>query len=232
LHRDISHTGCVQALLIKDGFISARACRDTLDVINDFRQQVSLPIITRPSVPRPLCYSVIDGYQILASLPQIQSLHEETTRLIKRMFGDRIEPLADEQVACNINITHPGGSYQYHYDRNAVTAILYLNETSGGETECYPNHRFQVRSTGLQLGIDRVFTSKAFRGIFAKQVLVRPKIGRLLVMRGNRCLHSVREVSGSTHRINIVMSYDVKGAQYTNSDELNSYLYDPNYSSA
>jgi hypothetical protein len=230
----------MEALFIKEGFISTTTCGAMLEVINDFRQQVRLPIITRPSVPRPLCYSVIDGHQILASLPQIRGLHEKTTRLIKRMFGDRVEPLADEQVACNINITHPGGSYRYHYDRNAVTAILYLNETNGGETECYPNHRLQVRSTGLQRGIDRVFTNEVFRWIFAKQVLVRPKIGRLLIMRGNRCLHSVREVSGSTHRINIVMAYDVKGAQYSNGDRLNSYLYnvdavaaeDPNYSSA
>jgi hypothetical protein len=229
---EISATlGCVQALVIRDGFISTTACRATLEVINDFRRQVSLPIITRPSAPRPLCYSVIDGYQILASLPQIRRLHEKTTSVIKQMFGDRVEPLADEQVACNINITHPGGSYRYHYDRNAVTAILYLNETSGGETECYPNHRLQVRSTELQRRIDRVFTNEAFRWIFAKQVLVRPKIGRLLIMRGNLCLHSVREVSGSTHRINIVMSYDVAGARYANGDRLNSYLYNPNYSS-
>ena len=227
----------MHALLIRDEFISSSTCRDALDVINNYRQHVSLPVITRPTVPRPLCYSVIDGYQILDSLPQIQRLHEKTTRLIKRMFGDRIEPLADQQVACNVNITHPGGSYRYHYDRNAVTAILYLNETSGGETECYPDHRLQVRSTDLQRAMDRVFTNEVFRWIFARQVLVRPRTGRLLVMRGNRCLHSVREVSGSTHRINLVMSYDVKGAQYANSDQLNSYLYnveagppeDPNY---
>ena len=225
------------ALLIKDRFISTSACRDALVVIDEFREHVSLPVITRPSVPRPLCYSVIDGYQILESLPEIQRLHQKTTRLIKRMFGDSIEPLTDQQVACNINITHPGGSYRYHYDRNAVTAILYLNETNGGETECYPDHRLQVRSTDLQRAIDRVFTTEIFRWVFARQVLVRPKSGRLLVMRGNRCLHSVREVSGSTRRINIVMSYDVKGAHYANSERLNSYLYnveavqteDPNY---
>jgi len=218
----------MQALMVKDGFISSRSCQRALEVINDFRKEVSLPIITRPAGERPLCYSVIDGHQILASLPRIQRLHKKVTGLIRQMFGDLIEPLNDQQVACNINITQPGGSYRYHYDRNAVTTILYLNETSGGETECYPNHRLRVRSTYLQPGLDRVFTNAMFRSIFGRQVLVRPTTGRLLVMRGSHCLHSVREVNGATDRINIIMSYDVRGAEFANRNQLNSYLYNVN----
>ncbi len=30
------------------------------------------------------------------------------------------------------------------YDRNAVTAILYLNTVSGGETEMYPEYRIHL----------------------------------------------------------------------------------------
>ena len=135
------------------------------------------------------------------------------------------------------DITQPGGSYRYHYDRNTITAILYLNETDGGETECYPNHRLRIAQTSLQQTIDRVFQSEAVRWTFGRLVLVRPRTGRLLIMRGNRCLHSVREVNGSEDRINLVMSYDGRDAQYANSNLLNSYLYthddlqtrDPNY---
>lgn len=39
----------------------------------------------------------------------------------------------------------PGGEYRWHYDRNAVTAILYLNEVPGGETEIFPNFRLVFR---------------------------------------------------------------------------------------
>jgi hypothetical protein len=225
------------ALLVRDDFISATAAARALDAVESFRREFPLPIISRPSARRPLCYSVIDGGQIFTHLPEIQRLHATTTRLIKGMFGDEIEPLADEQVACNVNITQPGGSYRYHYDRNAITALLYLNETEGGETECYPNYRLHVSQTFLQREIDRVCENEAVRWLFARQILVRPRTGRLVVMRGNRCLHSVREVRGTSDRINVVMSYDVKGAQYANGDLLNSYLYthnhvqasDPNY---
>jgi hypothetical protein len=43
------------------------------------------------------------------------------------------------------NITPPGGEYRWHYDRNAATAILYLNEVPGGETEMFPNYRLVFR---------------------------------------------------------------------------------------
>ena len=225
------------ALWVRDQFISMSTAVQVLAAIDDFRRQFPLPVISRASSPRPLRYSVIDGHQILAYLPDIQRLHANVTRLINRMFGDSIEPLADEQVACNINITQPGGSYRYHYDRNTITAILYLNETDGGETECYPNHRLRVSQTSIQETVDRVLQSGIVRSVFGRLVLVRPRTGRLLIMRGNRCLHSVREVNGSKDRINVVMSYDVKGAQYANANLLNSYLYthndlqtrDPNY---
>ena len=227
----------MQSLLVQDEFIDAAAAERALTAVDDFRRRFPLPVISRPSPRRPLCYSVIDGHQIFLHLPEIQQLHAKATRLIRHLFGDEIEPLADEQVACNINITQPGGSYRYHYDRNAITAILYLNETEGGETECYPNYRLRVSQTFLQQEIDRVFESAAVRWLFAHQVLVRPRTGRLVIMRGNRCLHSVREVSGDRDRINVVMSYDIKGAQYANGDLLNLYLYthtdlqttDPNY---
>jgi hypothetical protein len=222
-------------LLLQEEFIDAAAAAQALAAINCFRGKFPLPIISRPSGRRPLCYSVIDGHQIFEHLPEIQKLHEQATVFVRQVFGQSLEPLADKQVACNINITQPGGSYRYHYDRNAVTAILYLNETSGGETECYPNHRWN--SMYLQREVDRVFENPMCRRVFGRQVLVRPRMGRLLVMRGDRCLHSVREVHGDADRINVVMSYDVKGAQYANSDRLNSYLYssagsqqkDPNY---
>jgi len=226
-----------RSLLVQDGFIDAQTAAHALDAIDNFRREFPLPVVSRQSGPRPLVYSVVDGFQIKDHLPHIQTLHTNVTQHVKQLFGDSIDPLADEQVACNINITPPGGSYRYHYDRNAITAILYLNETSGGETECYPNYRLHVPPV-LQYGIDCVLENRLVRWVFGHEVVVRPRTGRLVIMRGNDCLHSVREVEGEGDRINIVMSYDVRGARYANDEKLNAYLYraesinqrDPNYS--
>jgi hypothetical protein len=66
---------------------------------------------------------------------------------------------------------------------------------------------------------------------------VKPTAGRLVVMRGDRCLHSVCPVLGSCDRINVCMAYDRVGSRVRSHHALDTYLYteqsvarrDPNY---
>jgi hypothetical protein len=220
-------------------FIDSCMCERLLDSINRCRRKHKIPTIYRPANDRPLNYSVIDGHRISRDLPEILALHCRVTDFIKGIDPE-IEPITDARVACNVNITPSGGTYRYHYDRNAVTAILYLNETEGGETECYPNYRvnlFKDTRPVLQRQLDRLLQTEICRRLSMKETVVRPETGKLLVMRGNRCLHSVLPVRGNRERVNVIMSYDYPGAHFDVADELNSYLYetapveaaDPNY---
>ena len=227
--------GCV----VQDEFIDLATCAKLIDQVNRYRGLHDVPVIERTDGELPLKYAVIDGEHIAEFLPQVLDLYERATRLVKKLRRRDIEPLADRKVACNINTTQPGGSYRYHYDRNAVTAIVYLNETDGGETECYPNYRLPLATatpSRLQQTLDRALQNRFVRAVAATQLLVRPRAGRLLIMEGNRCLHSVRPVVGETDRVNIIMSYDRPGACFPVAADLNSYLYsktdhghDPNY---
>jgi hypothetical protein len=117
---------------------------------------------------------------------------------------------------------------------------LYLNEVEGGETECYPNYRISLgnaRFSKFQWMLDGVLQPDPVRKIFGRYKVVVPKAGRLLVMRGDRCLHSVKPVTGEEERINIIMSYDLPGVNYAVDEKLDGYLYsrenssrsDPNY---
>ena len=235
-----SEATTIDSYVVMENFVKTALCAELLAGVTDYRCRHTLPIIERHEGELPLKYSVIDGERIAAGLRDVLNVYERVTRLIKELWRGEIEPLADRKVACNINITQPGGSYRYHYDRNAVTAILYLNETRGGETECYPNYRLSlapVAHTNLQQKLDRVLQNRFVRFVAATQLVVRPRPGRLLIMKGNRCLHSVRPVLGSMDRINIVMSYDRPHARFEVDDQLNRYLYsaaethvgDPNY---
>ncbi len=226
--------------MVWERFASADQCAQLLARIHDYRARHGVPVVERAAGELPLRYAVIDGDRIAEHLPEVLRVYERVTHLVKSLWHDEIEPLADRKVACNINITQPGGSYRYHYDRNAVTAILYLNEIEGGETECYPGYRIALthaRYTALQQKLDGLLQNRFVRGVAASQLLVRPRVGRLLLMQGNRCLHSVRPVHGPSERINIIMSYDYPNARYAVADNLNAYLYstadmssnDPNY---
>ena len=225
---------------VLDNFATPAECAALVSQINDYRREHPVPVIERANGELPLRYAVIDGDQIAECLPEVLSVYERTTRLVKNLWRGKVEPLSDRKVGCNVNITHPGGSYRYHYDRNAVTAILYLNEIEGGETECYPDYRLSLARPNpsmLQQRLDRVLQNRFVRSLVANQLVVRPRVGRLLIMQGNRCLHSVRPVRGQTDRLNIIMSYDRPNAQFEVADDLNTYLYssaettraDPNY---
>jgi hypothetical protein len=216
--------------LVLEDFATAAECAELVVQINEYRREHEVPVIDRPSGELPLRYAVIDGERIIECLPRVLRVYENVTRLVKGLWEKAIEPLSDRKVACNINITQPGGSYRYHYDRNAVTAILYLNQTEGGETECYPNYRLSLTGashSALQQKLDRILQSRLVRTVAANQLLVRPRVGRLLIMQGNRCLHSVRPVTGLAERINIIMSYDHPDARFETAEHLNSYLYTP-----
>lgn len=227
-------------MVIVHNFLDSHTCERLLKEINRYRQRRSVPKIYRPAGQRPLNYSVIDGERISQHLPELLELYQKVIRCLQAVGEPQVKPLDDLRVACNVNITANGGTYRYHYDRNGITAILYLNETIGGETECYPNYRLDWRTRKhayIQCRLDQLLQTRALRLLFGKQTLVRPEPGKLLVMRGNRCLHSVRPVLGERERVNVVMAYDYANSESTVSEELNRYLYedqrvqsaDPNY---
>ena len=226
---------------IQDGFLSATRCRELLADIAHFRSTTKLPEIHREARGRALRYSVIDGYQIRAQLPDVWNLYIGPVReLLSKMAQQELDPL-ESRAGVNVNIMAPGRSeYRWHFDRVPVTAVLYLNEVSGGETELYPNVRFvlanqdRVRAQKL---LDRVSCSTAMRGILSRRVVVSPRAGRIVTFEGNRCWHSVRGVEGGNHRVNILLAYDREGAPSVAAEGLDAYLYsndatdvnDPNY---
>jgi hypothetical protein len=218
-----------QGYLVVEEHLPAAECEKLLAAVTGYRNSHKVPVIERPSGDRPLRYSVIDGVRICEHLPQIAPLAEKVNDLVNSLSGRTLAPLGDERVAVNINITSKGGAYRWHYDRNAVTAILYLNSVKGGETECYPNYRVSVpggRSSTLQRAADRLVQTQLLRRTFGRRVLVSPKSGTLLVMLGRQCLHSVLPVTGDTDRVNVIFSFDLPGKTFAVADRLNNYLYD------
>ena len=120
----------IKGYLLKDKFLSQAECEDLLNLIDNYRQQFAIPKIYRDVKPIPLSYSVIDGEKIKSHLTEVQNLYETCNEFVNNIMGKELFPLQNIQVGCNVNITNKGGAYRWHYDRNAVTAILYLNEVS------------------------------------------------------------------------------------------------------
>ncbi|HTK38818.1 MAG TPA: 2OG-Fe(II) oxygenase [Pyrinomonadaceae bacterium] len=227
-------------LYLEDEYLTPDECTALLDSIVSYRKEFGVVQVERNDGARPLKYSVIDGVQIREYLPDIMGLYGQVNELVNRISALKLVPLENKRVGCNVNIMGSGNTYRWHYDRNAVTAILYLNEVSGGETECYANYRMSLgnaRFSNFQRMLDVALQSRPIRKIFGKHNVITPKTGRLVVMRGDRCLHSVRPVTDDNERVNIIMSYDLPGTKFSVDERLDGYLYsrekaggsDPNY---
>ncbi len=227
---------------VVDDFLTAEECHSLLEKINEFREGHTLAEIHRPMKGRSLRYHVIQGEQIEGSLPGIWELYTgEVNELVNQSLGFPLEPLANTRAGVNVNLMRPNqSSYRWHYDRACVTSIIYLNEVEGGDTELYPNYRLLLqkgKNTSAQRALDSFIQIKPIMKTFGNMVRVSPLLGRLVMMRSDRCWHSVRSVLGDRERINIILSYDVPGTEFSMEKGLDSYLYtqeeqrtpDPNY---
>ncbi len=220
--------------LAVDDFIGGEDCRRFLAEIERFGRENKIAEVDRPDKERSLRYSVINGVQIAEGLPEIQRLYLDLADVVSRIASCKLLPLENRQAGVNVNITKPGGEYRWHYDRNRLTAILYLNSVEGGEIEFFPNYRLHLgrfRYSALQQRLDNFLKIRSIRNFFRRRVLFRPHPGSLLLMRADRCLHSVRPVLGDADRINIVMAYDLPGADFEVEEKLDSYLYNDEFSS-
>ena len=228
--------------IVHDGFLEPAACRKTLAAVDQYRSTTDLPEIHREARGRALRYSMIDGHQIRDGLPDIWDLYTGPVQeLISELAGEAMFPLDNVRAGVNVNIMPPATSeYRWHYDRTPMTAVLYLNEVKGGETELYPDLRVLLsdqRRARAQRLLDTMVRMRPVRSMRARKVVVSPKAGRLVAMAGNRCWHSVGGVEGQNDRINVILAYDRDGATFAAEEGLDSYLYttdstvqqDPNY---
>lgn len=236
-----SYEKLADGLYLNQAFLSEQESQVILKQIRDHQREADIFRICRPMQRRWIDYSVIDGNQIKSCLPEIWNLYQRINQQVNLITGENLIPFKDERLGCNISIITAGGSFRWHYDRNVFTAVLYLNQVEGGETECYPNYRILLPDffySGWQRLLDGLLELGIVRWLSGKRILVKPQVGSLLIIPGKRCLHSVCPVTGAGDRIAIVMAYDYPEANPKNNSDLHEYLYnqaatiksDPNYS--
>ncbi len=226
--------------LVIDKLFDHEKCSKILSWIEDYREQYTVQKVYRPMKERSLFYYVINGEEVEQNLPRIWQIYQDINQLVNQVSQQELTPLSSKLATVNVNIVPPGGEYRWHYDRNRVTALLFLNNFAAGEIEFYPNYRILVKNQKiifLQKYLDAILKNKLLRDLFGKKVSIKPGLGMIIIMGGNKCLHSVKAVEGDRERINLVTSYDSPQAQFPVEQNLNSYLYttekptssDPNY---
>lgn len=231
----------VNGVAILRQYISDSQVDALLRSIQKYRIKHDVVAVKRFFEGRSLDYKVIDGVEIENHLPELLTLRDDILKTVIEITGSKLEPIHSRRVATNVNITSQNGEYRWHYDRNDISAILYLNSVKGGEVEVYPNYRIflgRQRNTWLQEKFDRLLQKQFFKNIFGKHQILKTEAGMLLIFRGLTTLHSVCPVTGDQERICIVFAFDEPGHDSRQMEALDQYLYssqsvaqqDPNYS--
>lgn len=232
-----------QGYCVIDNFLSPQQCQDLLESIAEYRANHKVPEVIRESPQnngRSLHYWVIDGLHIESHLSKVWHLYHDINDIVKELSAKNLTTLENKQVGLNINIMKGGCEYRWHYDRNAITAILYLNAVDGGNTELYPNYRLHLgkyKHTKLQKKLDLLLQTNFLRRLFTKKHIVEPRQGRILIMQADKCLHSVSSIEDNKERINMILAYDYPKNHFAMEKQLDAYLYtqeksvyqDPNY---
>lgn len=97
--------------------------------------------------------------------------------------------------------------------------------------EFYPRHRLFLGPQSnpilkrLQHVLDVCTKSSLWKWLSRQRHLVSPRAGRMLVFRGNRCLHGVRPVEGAATRYSLQLAYDLPAVSFARSETTDYYGY-------
>jgi len=172
---------------------------------------------------------VLTGEDIEEAFPLVAAIGKRIESFVQTNVYEGMRFVKNQKSYLNINITTRGGSYRWHYDRNMVTGILYLNPVRGGELEVFPNYRIflgqQLQHGRLQVCLDRILV--LLRLVFRRaSTIIEPKPGRLVILFGENALHSVRPVEDSMARINLIATFDPEGRElFRERGEMDQFVY-------
>ena len=207
-------------------------------IINNFMPQESIEYILKqiisfknsnPTIKvrwKHSIFNTINGANIDDNFHELSKIYDEyLIKEILNLYSAKMTTLEDRSVGISVNLTDKGGKFQPHYDRNIITAVLYLNDNyKGGEMVLYPRIRWwlgrqvsqHLRLT--QIVLDRIVRSKWYLALFTDKIKVKPKAGDLLVFEGVRTLHTVLPVKSGEVRVSVQFAYDLENASIDTSD--------------
>ncbi|MGV9705140.1 2OG-Fe(II) oxygenase [Streptomyces sp. NPDC003483] len=122
----------VSELLPRDWRSDVKRCADQVSVKSVLRGR-------EPGSLEPLgteiSYRLVDGEAVASELPWLRSLYEGAfVGLAEAASGRSLETDSSLRSAVNINILPAnGGGYEWHYDTNPVTGVLFLTSHTDGQ---------------------------------------------------------------------------------------------------
>lgn len=217
-------------VLLSD-FLPASDCAALVEAIEQYRKTKEIIKVDRESLIETKHFLTLNGSDVETYVPDAERLYRRVNQVVNSIASKEYVRLGNKAIGLSINIVPSGGVFSWHYDRNEITAVLYLNEVAGGDMELYPRYRLLMkrRSKGLGKWLQRVpdaimRPSLVRRLSMRSKVAVSPKPGTLLIMEAIRCLHRVRPVVAG-QRYSVQFAYDAENVSFDESSTKDYYGY-------
>lgn len=170
-------------------------------------------------------FETINGSIIDENIPELTIFYDHTIYKIVNSLKDNLSTLTDRRIGLSINKTSQGHNFQAHFDRNQITAVMYISENfQGGSMLMHPRVRILLKGYEKNLFkkttqriIDKIIKTSIYLKLFSKSIEVIPKEGTLLIFEGNKTLHEVKPVL-TGERITIQLAYDEPNKIYQSDD--------------
>ena len=204
-----------KGVLIIDNYINLDLCRSIIKDIKKFHDKEKVIFVnSEKSIGR---FKTLNGKTLIKASQMCLMLRDQTLKLIKKYIDDKIVNILNMKIGVSANIMSVGDKFKKHYDRNKITAVIYLNQLVGeGEMICYPRCRFLLPGRylfglrHLQSFLDLIVLAPFYQKYLVKKIIIAPKPGRVVFFEGNRTLHGVQPLhKKSSVRYSIQLAYDL-----------------------
>ena len=204
--------------LILQNFLDQSTCAQLASEIMDFKQKEEVISVKLKKSE----FSTFNGSIIDDNFPSIAHLYDkQVLEIINSICTTPIATIQDRRIGLSVNLTSNEGKFQPHFDRNLMTAVLYINEEfEGGQMHLFPRIRFLIKNRQsnpmkfFQKILDKLVCHHLYLNFVARKNEVIPSTGNLLIFEGSRSLHEVKQVRGSNLRISVQFAYDIPEITY------------------
>lgn len=204
--------------LIVDGFCSGNTCQRIREGINAYLLKKNAIEVNRTGSS----FITFNGKYIDENFPELAQLYDHQLLRELSQLSSNLATIIDRRIGLSINITPKFGKFEPHFDRHAMTAVLYINDDFfGGEMNFYPRIRglrnypsYPSHRSITHRILDRAVRSKVYLKWLARKIVFKPKAGTLLIFEGTRTYHQVQMVTAGSSRMTVQFGYDRPGASF------------------
>tara|TARA_B100000579_G_scaffold375600_1_gene340517 strand:- start:374 stop:1069 length:696 start_codon:yes stop_codon:yes gene_type:complete len=197
--------------VVIENAITKEQCNEVMSNVKDLVKNNELNMVSFGDSN----FKTINGEKLLKLIPETEILYDKFMLLASDISGEKLVKINNSKIGISLNLTTEGDSFQFHYDRNLITVVAYINEVKGGQmllsprARLFSNNNPQRKIYSKFISLLEIIKTKLAESSLIKKVGINPNPGKAIIFEGRETLHKVEKVEKGYDRISIQFAYDL-----------------------